>query len=686
MVDNSEVSYDDGTIQLDSPDLDDSGVDSGEEELLPVFREKPEWKSGASWRVGLAIIYGTIVLQPAAIWLSWTVGLQPWQLVSSFEYTAIILFSTLAARSGKNLSRQEAFVLFSNVGTTIVESIAANFIFFYYLSRKSPAAITYGFDAGGSNPAPNWFAPLEIVGRTFLDAAWIPSILLWIIVFGVLVKLVDLSVGFITYQLFVVEERLPFPGAQVWANACVAISEKAKMPRKSRILVYSSMIGIGFSLVVHSTWILFGRPILINPWIDATGSLETFGFEGASFGILLDLILFAGGFVMPFKMVASIFIGGLIAYTIGGALIRNDFAGLGYLYPWSPGGQYGLSEVFETLLLRVWVSPIIGFAVAAGMVPIIRNRHTIWAGIKKIRDIRDIQERRDMIPLWLIMSMFLGGTLGSVIITVILVPELLPLIWLLLLLSVVWTFFFNIINARIIGESWVGLSIPYVAQGSYYAVGYTGYKAFFAPLLVGGAGGPGHGGIAPGGYGWASVFKACRMTETDIRSYLKIYFFAFPLTMLVSFVWVQAFWQFSDIPSSLFNYTAEFWPVNAQAALIWPAENLPDVEGLGYELFHLDWMALAFIGGFILTWTFSAFAIPFEMVGLTIGLSQPILFSSIAFLGALFGKLMERMRGKEWWQENRNVIAAGFGLGEGLTIAIVAAIALISRAMWIWPI
>ncbi|MHA1976029.1 MAG: OPT/YSL family transporter [Candidatus Hodarchaeales archaeon] len=683
MVENSEVTLNDGSIQLDSPDFNDEKPD--EEELLPVFREKPNWKSGASWRVGLAIIYGTIVLQPAAIWLSWTVGLQPWQLVSSFEYTAIILFATLAARSGKNLSRQEAFVLFSNVGTTVVESIAANFIFFYYLSRKSPAAFQYGFDAAGSNPAPDWFAPLELVGRTFLDAAWLPSVLLWIIVFGVLVKLVDLSIGYLSYQLFVVEERLPFPGAQVWANACVAISEKAKMPRKSRILVYSSMIGIAFSLVVHASWILFGRPILINPWIDATGTLETFGFEGASFGILLDLILFAGGFVMPFKMVASIFIGGLIAYTIGGNLIRNDFAGLGYLYPWSPGGEYNLSRIFETLLLRVWVSPIIGFAVAAGMVPIIRNRHKIWDGVKKIGAIRDVQERRDMIPLWMIIAMFLGGTLGSVLITVILVPELLPLIWLLLLLSVVWTFFFNIINARIIGESWVGLSVPYLTQGAYYAVGYSGYKAFFAPLLVGGAGGPGQGGVAPGGYGWASVFKGCRMTETDIRSYLKVYFFAFPLTMLVSFMWVQAFWQFSDIPSNLFNYTAEFWPVNAQTTLIWPNLALNPTEQK-YQLIHLDWLGLAFIIGFALTWIFSVFAIPFEIVGLTIGFSQPIVFSSIALLGAIFGKLMERMKGKDWWQENRNVIAAGFGLGEGLTIAIVAAIALISRAMWIWPI
>ena len=74
------------------------------------------------------------------------------------------------------------------------------------------------------------------------------------------------------------------------------------------------------------------------------------------------------------------------------------------------------------------------------------------------------------------------------------------------------------------------------------------------------------------------------------------------------------------------------------------------------------------------------------MVGLTIGLTQPIFFSTIAFIGALFGKLMEKIKGKEWWDENKNVIAAGFGLGEGLTIALFAALALIFKAMWIWPI
>ncbi|MFX1284078.1 MAG: OPT/YSL family transporter [Promethearchaeota archaeon] len=659
--------------------------EGSEEELLPTFREDPKWKSGASWRVGLAIIYGTIVLQPASIWLSWTVGLQPWQLISSFEYSAILLFATLAARSGKDLSRQEAFVLFSNVGTTIVEALAANLIFFYYFTRKSPAALQWGFSFEGANPAPDWFAPIVDIGRTFLDIAWIPSILLWIIIFGILVKLVDLSVGFLAYQLFVVEERLPFPGAQVWANACITITEKAKMPRKGRVLVFSSMIGIAFSLIFHATWILTGSPLLINPWMDMTGVLESVGMEGASFGLLLDLILFAGGFVMPFKMAFSIFIGGFIGYFVTGILIRQNFANLGYLYPWRSGGYFDASRIFEFLLLRIWLSPILGLAIGAGMVPIIRNRKKIIDGLKKLRDIKDIRERTDMIPLWLIITMFLMGTGGSILITLILVPELLYLIWLLILLSVVWTFFYNIVNARIIGESWVGLNIPYLTQGAYYAVNYSGYKAFFAPLLVGGGGGAGQGGIAPAGYGWASVFKACRMTETDIKSYLKIYFFTFPLTMLVSFLWVQVFWQFSDIPSQLFSYTADYWPVWARTTLIWPYLALNPAQQ-EFQLIHLDWLGLAFILGFTLTWVISVFALPFEMVGLTIGLAQPILFSSITFLGALFGKLMERIKGKEWWGENKNVIAAGFGLGEGLTIAIFAAIALIFKAMWIWPI
>ena len=56
------------------------------------------------------------------------------------------------------------------------------------------------------------------------------------------------------------------------------------------------------------------------------------------------------------------------------------------------------------------------------------------------------------------------------------------------------------------------------------------------------------------------------------------------------------------------------------------------------------------------------------------------------FIGSIINRfVVPRVFGKEWWNEHRALIVAGFAAGEGIAIGLGIVISLLIRAIWAWP-
>ena len=640
------------------------------EEVLPRFREHPEWKNGFSWKVVLGILYGAIVLQPAAIWLGWTVGIGSWTLIGAAEYTALLLFTTMAQQSGKGLSRQEAFVLFGNVGATVVEIVATNFVFFYYV-RGSPIARQLGL----TDVIPDWWAPYPgTVFRTFFDVHWLPVLVIWIFSLGILLKVADLSLAFFGYDLYVIEERLEFPGTRVWVDACITITEKARRPKRAKILTFSAIFSFIYGFVLYGYGFITGHQ-LIPIIVDYTPALSIY-LPGATFGFVTDLLIFLTGFIMPWSFAYSLLIGALAFYVFGNYLALQYNISPQFSAEWE--ARWGLELVFQRSQLHLWLSPLIGISVAAGIAPLILHRKQV---IRAFSRLTKIKAKTGEMAMGKFFIAFLVATTVSALLSFYLAPDV-PL-WVYLVLSIGWTLLYMLINARAQGEANVGISIPFVMQGLYYAIGYRGVSGYFVPLIMGGGAigtgqaGQGTGGVGSAASGWVSVYKGCRLTETKISDYIKGYLVAFPLAFVMSFIYVEAFWKIAPIPSDVYPYTAIFWPVGALWTLIWPAQQ--------FSIFKVDWILIAFIVGLIAGLLFPILGIPFEVLGFSAGVATAPHWAVTMFAGAVFGKIMEKKKGFKWWDNYKSTVAAGLALGEGLAVVISVSIALITKSIWIMP-
>ena len=627
---------------------------------------KERSSSGFTWRVVLAIIYGAIVLQPVAIWLGWAVGVDPFTIAMACEFTVLFLFSFLADYFGKPLSKQEAFILYSNVGTTVIETVAATLVFNFYV-RNSPAA--RAFEIGGvpiGELIPWWYAPpLDPSTRSLFLWEWLPVIAVWIFVFGILLKMIDLSLGYFSYRLYVVEEKLPFPGAKVWAEACITMSEELKNPEKMRILIFSALAAIFWNLITYGLWLTTGVSV-VPVWNDLTGMVESV-LPGASIGFVADLVLFYTGFIIPWHVCISIAIGGIATYVIGNYLAVQ----LGLFPSWKPGSD--ANTIFVRSQLDFWISPMIGISMAAGIAPLIRRPSLFARALASSSSVRSSTSTSMWTDSRFLLGVFLlGGFAASAFayyLCLLVEPTPLMMFFVIALITVGWTFLSTLITARAIGEAAVAPIIPYVQQGVYYAVNYQGVAAWFTPVVSGN--------VFSSASGWPAVFFACDLTNTSKWDYLKAYFVAFPLTFLMSFVYVQAFWSIAPIPSSVYPYIAAFWPIQATYTLMWPARP--------QELLKMDVLVGSLVVGLAIALAADFLHIPFSLIGFATGMGRPIPITMTILAGGIFGKLMERKMGKEWWKNNLAVVAAGLGLGEGLVIAIASALALIGKSLWMLP-
>lgn len=617
-------------------------------------------RSGFTWRTVLAIVYAAIVLLPAHLWLQLSSGMM---LDLGLRYASLLLFVEVSRMWGKKLTKQEVFLIWA-MTSQIAWEVGLGFpIGMIYRAWYATSPIAKAFRL--ADYIPFWWAPLnakELLNlRTFFNYEWAMPFALTLIA-GLLWRLTDLTMGYICRHIYVVTENLPFPMARVGADTSLALSERP--PDMMRTLILSAAIGQFYSILVFVPIIVYGSSLVPYPWIDLTRFVEKLT-PGASLAIATDIITLSYGLIMPFTAIVSMFVGSFSLYFVGNWLTSPESpleATRGIFKDWVFGMQ--VQEAYVRSNLYVWASVLIGLALAGGLIPVLRRPETLIRGLRAVYLMRKSETGMSFYAL---IAIYILATAGSAILVYLLDPSF-PLV-ILLFISVIWVFIINLISARSLGEIGVALDMNslYVTQGLFTVFSSNPRIWFASSYLV----------TTNYGAGWCQNFKICELTGTSISSYVKAYFFTFPLATILGILFTQALWNIAPIPSSTYPYTNVQFPVNAQWFSLWASKSL----ALFNPLIIIQSFGLASVAYFV----FEFLHIPFSVMAFAVGATSPIWSSMTILIGGVVGQFLKRVGGEEWWDRNKAVAAAGLTLGEGVVVAVATAVAIIQKSTWVLP-
>jgi len=617
------------------------------------------YEEGLTKRSFLAILYSALILQPIIIFTSLYAGTT---IAGAIQYLVILVFAEIARLYGSRLTKQEVFVAF--FGSGIAATAGSIFISLLFKGYLRTGTLTKAF--GIAKRLPIWVAPPEdsptYLIRTLLHIDWLPAISTLLV--GMLLFLIaDLGAGLLAAQMYVEVERLPFPLAQVSAQAISTLAERPV--DRIRYFALFTIIGIVYGILLFSLPVLMNIQLIPYPWVDANEFLETkMGLYGASFGIATDLIYFATGFVLPLRVAVSQFIGAMTVWFLGNIIILR----LGLWPSWLPGMRIQLAALRSAL--DFWASPTIGMTIAAAIMPLVLRPRYLISSIKSLIKLSETSKRAGYLPLWILITLYLIGSLGSIALTLYLVPSFMPYWWSLVLLSPVWSLIYILVSARSLGETAYTLPVPYFREGLLVFLPYNGVDIWFAPIytptVIGGI-------STVSGHGWAQSVKVCKLTNTKVSSMLKAWAIGSLIALITGIMYVSTFWSIAPVPSSYYPATVIGWPISAMYTCLWISKRI--------VIFNPMTMISGFIIGSIMYALQELAHIPFSFIGFLIGASNFIPISITTFIGAMFDKFfLTRVIGKQKWDMYRNVAVAGLLCGEGIVLGVTSIIVVISKS------
>ncbi len=631
------------------------------EESTESVPEESESDSPLTWRSLSGIWYASVVLLPAVIWLYFATG--SLLAAGTAMYTTALVFGELA-RLSKPLTRQEIFIIMFG-STTAANFVLAPGLIYRAFFQSSPIARQFGL----TELFPNWLVPPPnspaILQRNLMHPDWILPIAVTLLTL-ILAKTSAIALGFLFRYLYIEVEKLPFPMQQVQAEICSTMATKES--DKIRLFTFSTLISMAYGSLLWALPIIsqaiLGRPIyaIPQPWVDMSGWIGSI-LPGSSFGIATTLTVFAMGLILPLKVILGMFIGSLSFYFVGNAILVR----LGLFADWFPG--MNISDAWQRSILGFWASPLIGLVLASVMLPILRHPKNLLKTFKDLLKVPTMTRTQKSISLKLIVPVFLFSTLASVLLVWTLVPGFRSWVWILVLLSVGWTFIFSMISARAIGVTGMGPVAPFsgslfVQEGAYIATGYTGADIWFAPLVV-----------DDGGAIFCATFKTAELTGTNPLDFVKAYFIAFFSALILDFVYVWAFWRITPIPSGLFPCPT--WPLQASMQSLFITRS--------FRLFQPTLIIGAATVGGILFLLIEFLPLPISLIGLALGPTLPIPYTVTYMIGAVAAYVLEKRKGTNWFNTYRTVIVAGIFTGIGFVVAVGTGVALIAQSMWATP-
>ena len=676
-------------------------------------------QSGLTSRTWPVILYGAFVLMPANIYLMLVAGQS---LIGPISFIALILWVEAGKLSRRPLTTAEAFIVYS------VSAVAAGQMIFYAYAvypayfRVSDVANSSVFSfidpATGvrrtfAEAAPSWWAPpAEVVRqRTFWNAAWLVPIGVGMAAW-VCHMLADLSMGVLGYHLFVRGEKLDFPFARPPAEACRALT--AGTPEGKRVFTISGLVGTVWGMVVYLP-VTLGRQIanFPIPWADFNRGLHT-TLKGASFGVATDILSFVGGFIVPFRVIVSMFVGAFAIQFVGNAWAAGGLgAWLGldpathpllcgiahpelvpaagpipqdayYFQRFVPG--MGIREILPNQIF-VWMPVVIGATVCAGLLPVLAAPRQLWRTVTSLGHSSRGAVAYRTLPVRALLVTFLASVLGATALFTVLVRWVsghsFPW-WYVAPFAMLWSLVFSLIDIRAMGTTGFRIDPPYVREGLIIATKPKAIDIWFAPWP-----------IALGSAGWVQDFRTADLTGCTPRSLIIAKLIACPVGMLASLLFMSIFWSIAPIPSAQYPYTTAVLPAWVNQFCIWISASLsfsgaaklsPAADAAIRQIFNFHWMlatAAIFAALYAASRIWKRFGL--STIGLAVGMVMPIPFAVSPLIGGLIARWLRRRAGETWFDANRNVLVAGLAVGEGVVVGLVAAIAALRSSLIALP-
>jgi len=629
------------------------------------------FKPGLSLRVAVAILYAIFIFTPSSIYLQLVIGTGGIPV----SWFTLILVVEIASIVGKPLTKQEALIVFTLAGMMY----APIWLVYNAWLRTSDIAFFFGY----SDKIPVWVAPPAEVNatklRTFLHPAWILPITVALLS-SVITVVFDFGLGIFSRELFIEQEDLPFP-MQVICSKAIEVTTTTRDYRTIGILTVFSLVGLlwgGLQYTVPfilQAWSGEYYQIIPIPWIDMTSLVRDI-LPGAIFGIGTSLGTFATTWILPSTVVASIVVGSFAVYFFGNYFVVTR--GLS-IVPWySP--NLDLSTIYQRSMMNFWISPLIGFSLAAGICPLIFKWRSVVNAVSafRIRTPKELTRRRtDRLPItkFALIPMVVSS-IASAITYLILAPDILQRLPYIPILCFVLPLVSTLIDGRMIGET--GLSVSPGANfinAIFYLGNYKGINGWF----VGNWSPFGRRTIDTNGSWVLTNLKLAQLTETRAIDYVKAFWLLWPLSIVVGFVFMELFWRMAPIPSYRYPATEIFWPIRAIEQSIW-------IGGEAVGVFQVQNLIYAFIAGAgLYALTHFLPRIPFSLISFAAGANTVTPIAMTLLLGEVAKQIIRMLLGEKWWNEYKTVAAAGLYIGEGIAVTLGVSFAVIVNSVWTSP-
>jgi len=638
--------------------------------MVEAAREKEAFIPGLTIVSVSAVLFGLVVIVPAIIYLGWAVG--PLGGTERFipVFVTILLFTEAGRLVKRYVTSQEAYIIYFMLQAIALWFVGGglfgDFLIRYYY-RSAPYTILYGI----AERLPTWYVPeLGSYGplhRTFLSPDWVIPIMISLAV-NICVLMIDYGVSFITNMLYIEIEKLPFPVAPIDYQAISTLTERT--PEKIMYFSFAAVISFIYEFAIYGipniTSIFLGRAITVipYPWVDFTSSIERI-LPGAVFAVGTDIAQYMVGWLIPFNASVWMFIGSVAVWVFGNSLaLRIDHP---YFAMWRREWTYGASIQWwwQRAIYDLWASPQVGLTLGIALGILAVGAKNIAKAILSLRRLSVEQLKTSYLPFGWIMALIAAGSLGGLLVSVSLAPEL-WFVWV-----VTWTivpFIQGILTARATAETGLSVTIPYIREAFFVSFTRPGdVIPWVVPTHV----------TSSAGIITHRVYVA-KLLKVRPLDYYKAYLIFFAIAILLSLLYVSIFWAMTPIPSAFYPYASYSWPISALYFSLWVSRSI--------EIFKVDVIALSSTLAFAMVVISSRFPTQyFSPIGFLYGFQNIPAYTLPPLIGALIGKWLEKRMGKDRWVVRRGVIIAGTFCGIALAVAAAVAVTIMGRAITAKP-
>ena len=626
-----------------------------------------EKRSWLTHRVVLGAIFASVALMPVALWMSLIGG-----AAGGLAFTTI-LFLMLMLRGSKPLMKQEIYLLNLAITTAVYSIFFLQFINRVYFA-EAPEARAFGV----TEFLPRWWVPGDLmirrqIVRTFLHPAWALPIAVSVAATA-LGALIQVSLGYLAYQLYVVKERLPFPLARVSAEIAVTLGERE--PRKVRTMSLGFVLAFAYSLLAYAPYIIGSTlqgqivSMIPIPFADFSQAAETYlKLRGTLLGVSTDVFTFFSGFVLPTRIILHMLVGSLAVWVVGNAVILSWYR---WVVPeWTPGSN--LQTNWQLTYMHVWSAGLLGLTFAA-IVSQLVGGWRVFSAIFKPLLVGEEQETRTI--LYLPLLAYACGAVAWLALLLWLVPGY-PLA-VALILTIVWPLLSTLVNARAVGET--GYPIAQIPLRELLLISSLRDVPVRSELNVAAWLAP-----VPGdGVGWCTEFYVARYVGVSIRDVLvTVFAIATPLSLIMSFVYTSLLWSFSPIPSQAFPWAQASWPIGVIQTCIWITRGTM-LQSAIFNPGSLPILEVAMGVGLAAFLASTLLRLPISPMLLAVGASTiPPYAITIAIGHVVYRMLLRVTRGE--LEQLRWPLYAGAVVGYGVSTSILIAIAIVAKTSWLAP-